>query len=163
VYENLDAAPRFFLTTDVRPYTSTVDFEHQIFSQNFQPGKTVLVASKDKQTIPTLTPSQQTLNLLSYEPNQVKISVNTDTPKLLFISDTYDTGWNAIVNGKPATVYRADYAFRGVLVPAGKSTVLLTYQPKSFTVGLIVSFVAFIFTLIYYIGTYYITYRRKQS
>jgi hypothetical protein len=145
VYENLKAAPRYFLTSDVRPYESTVKFKHQFFAPDFQPEKTVLLDAQDYQSLPLLVPSQQSTHLISYSPNSVKISVNTETPKLLFLSDTYDTGWTVTINGKRTNVYRADYALRGVLVPAGESTVTFIYQPQSFRVGVAISIITLIF------------------
>lgn len=144
VYENLKASPRFFLTSDVRPYTGTVDFEHQFFATDFQPDITVLLEARDFLTLPTLIPSEHSENLISYLPNSIIIAVKTDTPKLLFLSDTFDTGWNATVNGKETKVFRADYTLRGVLVPAGESTVTFTYQPQSFRVGVVVSSITLI-------------------
>lgn len=55
----------------------------------------------------------------------------------LFLSDTYYPGWKVTLDRKPSPIYRANYAFRGAMVPAGKHTVTFTYQPNSFTVGII--------------------------
>jgi hypothetical protein len=141
IYENLLSAPRFFLTSDVRPYRNTADFESQFFAQNFQPDKTVLLALQDWNTFPHLDGSG-TAKLISYTPNSVKIAVRSDSQQLLFLSDTYDTGWTSSVNGKTTKVFMADYAFRAVLVPAGESTVLFTYQPRSFQTGIAISVIS---------------------
>ncbi len=157
VYENLKAAPRFFLTPDVRPYKNTVDFETQFFAGDFHPDKTVLVEQQDRNTIPTLS-GTGTAQLISYTPNVVKIAVQTDAMQLLFLSDTFDAGWTAAVNGKKTDVYKADYAFRAVIVPKGESTVVFTYAPKSFQAGVFVS----IITLLSFLG-YVIANARSQK
>lgn len=159
VYENLTASPRFFLTSDVRPYTSDADFERQFFAPDFQPGKTVLLETRDRNMLPPLT-GYGTARLISYTPNTVKIAVKTDSPQLLFLSDTYDTGWTARINGRPANVIKADYAFRAVLVPQGESVVVFTYEPKSFWAGIAISIITLFCFLCYSIAY---AYRQKNS
>ena len=56
---------------------------------------------------------------------------------LLVLSDEYYPGWSATVNGHHADVYATDVALRGVLVPAGRSTVELHYRPAPLRDGLV--------------------------
>jgi hypothetical protein len=151
VYENIPAAPRFFVTGDVRTYTDTQDFEHQFFATDFQPGKSVLIAQSERDTLPQLSALQGTASLISYTPNEVAITTATQGNQLLFLSDTYDNGWTATVNGKSATVLKADFSFRAVAVPKGESNVIFSYKPKSFSTGLAISALALIFTIAYFI------------
>lgn len=66
--------------------------------------------------------------ITSYTPNKVIISVDTDSPSLLLLTDNYYPGWKAFVNKKEVPIYRADYTFRSVGVPKGKSEVLFEYS-----------------------------------
>ena len=66
--------------------------------------------------------------IVSYTPNKVIISVSTEKPALLFLSDSYYPNWKAKVNGKEEKIYRADYTLRSVVVPSGKSTVEFYYR-----------------------------------
>jgi uncharacterized membrane protein YfhO len=43
------------------------------------------------------------------------------------------------VNGKLASILQADYLFRGVIVPAGRTTVDFDYAPASFRLGASIS------------------------
>ena len=167
IYENLDAAPRYFVTNDVRAYSDSSNFSKMFFAPDFQPAKTVLVSQDDFSFLPQFSSPPTVLGnftatLLSYEPNTVKIPINADTPAFLFLSDTWDNGWTATVNGKMTPVYKTDFAFRGVAIPEGSSTVVFTYQPKSFQTGVAVSSVALLATVLYFLGNY-VTGRRKQS
>ena len=69
-------------------------------------------------------------------------SVSLTQPGWVVISDTCYPGWAAYVDGQPAPLRCADYAFWAVAAPAGQHTVALRYRPLSFAVGLWVSFVA---------------------
>ena len=95
----------------------------------------------DQKTLPLLKPGLQTVTLTFYSPNSIQFIVKTNTTKLLFLSDTYDDGWKATVNGAQTKVYRTDYSFRGIIVPAGESIVTFNYQPQSFNIGVIVSLI----------------------
>ncbi len=159
IYENLKAAPRFFITWDVRPYKDTADFEKQFFAPDFRPNTTVLVSTDDRYSLPQFTKSGNDIKLVSYNPNTAEFLVSSKAPAFLFFSDTYDTGWTARVNGKPARIVKTNYAFRGVAVPAGESSVEFSYKPKSFETGLAVSAIALFMTTLYAI--YY--YKRRSQ
>ncbi len=152
IYENLDAAPRYFLTGDVRRYTDTQNFQTQFFDPAFNPARTILLDYRDFDRSPKLTnpPKVHDAQLVTYTPTRVEFRVTTNAQEFLFLSDTWDDGWTATVNGKETTVYKADFAFRAVLVPSGKSTVILRYEPKSFQTGLAVSAIALLLTCIYF-------------
>jgi uncharacterized membrane protein YfhO len=60
----------------------------------------------------------------------------------LFLSDAYYPGWNAYVDGVKTEIYRANYAFRAVHLPAGRHTVEFVYAPGSFTVAALISLAA---------------------
>ncbi|MBI5292089.1 MAG: YfhO family protein [Chloroflexi bacterium] len=58
------------------------------------------------------------------------------------LSDTFYPGWRVRVDGHPRPLFRADYTFRAVAVPAGTHTVEFEYAPLSFAVGLTISALA---------------------
>lgn len=73
--------------------------------------------------------------LVRYEDERVVIETAADGPRLLVLTDTDYPGWAATVDGVPAEIHRADYAFRAVFVAAGRHTVEFRYRPLSFRVG----------------------------
>jgi hypothetical protein len=60
-------------------------------------------------------------------------------PGMLVLTDTFDSGWEASVDGRSAPIHRVDYMLRGVPIGAGKHRVELRYRPTSYTVGLALS------------------------
>ena len=53
--------------------------------------------------------------------------------------DSYDPGWRAYVDGRRVPLLRANVAFRGVAVPAGRHVVEMVYRPPAALAGLVVS------------------------
>jgi uncharacterized membrane protein YfhO len=69
------------------------------------------------------------------------VEADVDRPGVLVLSEPYYPGWSATVDGKPAPLLRADYAFRGVALPAGKHTVEMRYRSRPTEIGLVFSVV----------------------
>jgi uncharacterized membrane protein YfhO len=59
-----------------------------------------------------------------------------ETPGLVVLADNWDKGWRAYWNGRPVPILRANYAVRGVVVPAGNGTLEFIYKPASLILGL---------------------------
>jgi hypothetical protein len=80
----------------------------------------------------------------SYDSQRVRITAETETPALLMLTDSNYPGWQVYVNGHPASLISADYLFRGVMLPAGKSVVEFDYEPRSFQLGMVISAVSLV-------------------
>ena len=77
--------------------------------------------------------------MVRYQSDAMEIEVNTGTEGVLFLSDPFYPGWRAEVDGKPAPILRANYAFRAIPVPAGSHRVTMTFRPASWYIGLGIS------------------------
>ena len=77
-------------------------------------------------------------------PDLVELSTTTSAPALLVLRDTYYRGWRAAVDGVEVPIWRTDYLFRGVEVPAGEHTVRFEFRPLSFRIGLVISVLAWL-------------------
>jgi hypothetical protein len=71
--------------------------------------------------------------------NQIRLEVVASDPAILVLNDTWARGWEASVNGVAAPVLRANYGYRAVLVPKGKSQVNFQYFPLPLIAGLTIS------------------------
>ena len=63
------------------------------------------------------------VQILKYSANEVKIRVKANKECFLVLTDNYHPIWECEVDGVPAKIYLADFAFRAVRVPAGEHTV----------------------------------------
>jgi hypothetical protein len=92
-----------------------------------------------------------------YSYNGSTMVVQTDRPALLVVSDSYAPGWSASVNGERADILIANYAFRAVHVPQGRSTVVFRYWPPGFIAGGVVSALSLMA-----IGLMCVTWRKRE-
>jgi len=80
--------------------------------------------------------------VLSYDkprPEELRIRVSTESPRVLVIPETTDGGWTAEGNGTPLPVFAANGAFLAVRVPAGNTRIVCRYVPPGFKTGLLLS------------------------
>jgi uncharacterized membrane protein YfhO len=66
------------------------------------------------------------------------------------IKQQFFPGWKATVSGQDSPIYRVNYLFQAIPIPAGSSTVVLKYQPRSLGLGALLSMVAMIALFIVY-------------
>jgi hypothetical protein len=67
------------------------------------------------------------------------MEVNATQDAMLLLADQMYPGWGATIDGKPAHIYRADYLFQAIFVPAGQHTVEFVYRPRSFRLGMLIT------------------------
>lgn len=77
--------------------------------------------------------------LVSETPQQLVFQTAYPSDGVLYVADTYYPGWEATIDGQPTPIYRANVGFRAVIVPLGSHTVVMTYAPLSFRVGVVIS------------------------
>ena len=141
VYANPGAFPHAWLIHDIRHVTQAqafallrdraVDFRRVALVEGGSPG----VAAPD----PGLPDSA---TITRYEPERIEIRVIAAADGVLVVSDTYSRGWHATVDGKSSTIYPTNLVLRGVPVPKGAHTVVLTYTAPWLRAGLIISVIA---------------------
>jgi hypothetical protein len=67
------------------------------------------------------------VDLSADDPHEISLRVDTASPGYVLINDKFDPDWQVEVNGKPATLLRADDLLRAVAVGSGTSDVELHY------------------------------------
>ena len=144
IWENKKALPRVYLASTYQQITDDQKIINTLFSSEFNRRETLILEEK-----PQLAPEAGAgeAQILRYTPNEVTIGVRTSVPKLLFLSDVFDPGWRAWIGKTETKIYRADFDFRAVAVPAGESTVRLVYYPQSIRWGILGSFASLLVLL----------------
>jgi hypothetical protein len=77
-----------------------------------------------------------------FEANRAAILVESPAPAMVLISQAYYHNWQGAVDGKPAPIWRANYAFQALQIPAGRHKLTLVYKDNLFQVGMILAVLA---------------------
>jgi Bacterial membrane protein YfhO len=114
-------------------YTVMEDAEFQSQLGRFNPFEQVALA-------PTSTPlppagkkdyPHRPATLAERTTNLTRVQVDAPAPGVLVVLDPWFPGWSAQVDGKPAPLLRADYAFMAIPLDAGRHEVTLRYFPTT--------------------------------
>lgn len=136
VYENREAAPRAFLTHSVYRADDATALE-RLRAADF--GGEIFIADGPELPGDTGQGLFERATIIVSEPERVVVEVKADFDAYLVLTDAWDPGWMALVDGTPVPVERADVILRAVRVSAGTHRVEFLYHPRSVYMGLILS------------------------
>lgn len=96
------------------------------------------------------------LNIIEYKKdNYIKGSINVTSDKTtLFTSIPYDKGWKVLVDGKKVKYDNILSAFIGVDLTEGEHIIEFKYVPRGLIIGLIISIISLITSIVYIKKTY---------
>jgi len=154
VYENEDYLPRAFVVPRAKVIADAQQRAEEL--KHFDPLEYVIL-EEEVQGIRDRGQETRVIShplITGYTINEVFIDVETAEEGWLVLADSYFPGWKAYVRplgageGEEieAPIYRADGNFRAVPLPGGAHTVRFKYAPRSFQLGLFVSFIAGVVT-----------------
>jgi hypothetical protein len=87
------------------------------------------------------TDSSDAISLTSYQPNALSYTSKSSANRLVIFSEIwYPKGWNAYIDGQPASHLRANYVLRAMVIPAGEHKIEFRFEPKVYLVGEKISF-----------------------
>jgi hypothetical protein len=136
-YRNDAALPRAFVVHRATVAADQEDAWQRIHEPGFEPVTTVIL--EGGQPLQVQDAGEAAVQVVRYAPDAVEIEVDSPAEGYLVLSDPYYPGWRATVDGEPATILRADYAFRAVAVPAGPHRVTMAFRPGTWYAGLAIS------------------------
>jgi hypothetical protein len=146
VYENTLAYPRAYFADAVQGMTDASAVRRAVIADGFDGRKLALVEAEHVPMLPAPR-GEDAVTMTSWSANRLSFSCTTATARFLVLSEMYFPGWQARVDGVSTPIYRTNYLFRGIVVPAGQHTVTFDYRPRSVLVGAAISGVSLLFVL----------------
>jgi hypothetical protein len=70
---------------------------------------------------------------------RIRVTCSADAPAVLVLSQTAYPAWKAYIDNQPATLWRANYAFQALQVPAGSHEVVFAYDDGKLKLGALLS------------------------
>ena len=100
--------------------------------------------------------SLATITMNSYKPNHLKYTSNNPNSGLAVFSEMYYAdGWNAFIDGKKVSYFRADYALRAMEIPSGKHSIEFKFEPQVVKTGSTIALISSILMLLLLLGGVY--------
>jgi hypothetical protein len=108
--------------------------------------------------------SLATIKLTEYRANYLKYASSAKTEQLAVFSEVYyDKGWQAYIDNKPVSHFRADYLVRAMRVPAGNHTIEFKFHPASYYTGEKVALASSLILILLIAGTTYMEWKKSRK
>jgi hypothetical protein len=119
-----------------------------LFDPRFDPRQTAIVEEGE-----ALRPSGEITNggsvrLVSRSGSRFRLAVTSPSRALLVLSQSFERGWRAQVDGRPSPILRTNLAFQGILLESGKHEVDLEYRPRGLREGVGLALAGILATLL---------------
>jgi hypothetical protein len=155
IYRNPNVLPRAWLVHAAEVIPNDDAQLARLARADFDPAAVAILPSPAPSVSAPAAP--EPVPVVTYAPNRAEVHASVAAPAVLMLSDAYSDDWRATVDGQPATLYRANYAFRGIWLPPGDHTVVFSYRPRAFLIGGTISRVALLG-----LGTYGVLHWRRR-
>ncbi|MCX7930441.1 MAG: YfhO family protein, partial [Chlorobi bacterium] len=162
VYANPAALPRaFFVRHVVR--ARDVDILEHLRKGDFNPRDTVFV---EKEIAEAVAPpdSGGAAELVERSFHHQRYRVRATGTNILFISEIYyPVSWKALIDGAEVPVYKANFAFRAVVIPPGEHTLEFRFISPAFERGKSISMASTVLVLLLGAGTLWQAWRQRGN
>lgn len=100
----------------------------------------------------------------SYDIHNITIEAEASGNNLLFVSEVFYPDWKVYIDGQPAEILKANYLFRGVVVPKGKHKIEFKFEPQTYYTGKNISMATnFVLVAIFVVAIGGIFLKRRKS
>ncbi|HEY1253076.1 MAG TPA: hypothetical protein VGH97_17985 [Thermoanaerobaculia bacterium] len=83
----------------------------------------------------TFAGKSEVLAIQRPSPEEIRVRVRCDDPRVLVLPETDDGGWTARAKAGPLATFRLNGAFLGIRVPAGETAIVCRYAPPGIRAG----------------------------
>ena len=132
--------PRYYFADQMVAIAGREDFVSQLAQGNWTPHSAYVEGE-------AFVPAAGSVRVLSEEPAEIALQANATGRAFLVVSIAAHRYWSATLDGKAASLRRANVGFQGLEIPAGAHQILLTYHNPLILPSLVASLVAMLVCL----------------
>jgi len=138
------------LTGGQKPvFGSDQTIRQMLASTNFDPRTQVCLPLETKSSVTATNPARVKITPEFFSAQRIEATVETPAPAMVVAAQTYYHPWRAYVDGKPASLLRANFAFQALEVPGGSHHLELVYVDRKFYFGALISLITLAGCLIF--------------
>ncbi len=134
VYEYHDFLERAWFPGEVAVATAEQEIIEQLMKPSYDPSAVVYIPEEYRAD--SLSGGGGRVLESAWQPDHIRLEVETGQPALLVVSEIYyPAGWVARIDGGETPIYPMNTILRGVMVPPGRHTVTLDFEPADLRWG----------------------------
>ena len=140
LYENPDAMPWFYAVPAARVMTREEEIVNSLRSGEVDLRTEVIIEKPAPVELAARAPQDDPparIEQLLYDPagGLIQLEVECSSPSMLVLSENHHPNWGATVDGIESEVYRANYVWQAVFVPAGAHKVEFLYRSATVSIS----------------------------
>lgn len=144
LFEYKDYMPRFYMVGKAKYLESDEKLLEELSNPAFDPMQEVLISGRDVlepniRLLEKMNREDWRIHVSRYSPNHIEVNTFSKKDGWLVLSDTYYKGWTGFIDGKTATIMRANYDFRALYLPKGNHSVNFIFKSDYFYYGLAIT------------------------
>ena len=176
VYENTRALPRAWIAHRSEVIDAPTDCLDRLFCPSFdRAGTIILEAPFDFGTLPPVpletageSDLHEQVKITRYASSVVELEAVLDSSGFVVLSDLFDPGWKATVQGRDWPILRVDHALRAIPLPRGGTPeqpfrIRLNYDPPGYRPGLWCALVAGLLLLVLFLHPWVTAHRAPAA
>jgi hypothetical protein len=113
-----------------------------LFDPGFDPSRVVYLPEAARPEVHATNSARAQITATVVSNQRVACDVDADAPAMVVVAQSYYHPWRAYVDGHATPLWRANYAFQALEVPAGRHQVTLVYEDQLFIFGCVLSLVS---------------------
>lgn len=140
VLENADALPRAWVVHEARQAAAN-EILPLLASGDVDPATTALLEAPPPplQEPESIAADAESARVVVQEPDFMVVEASVAADGLLLLSQIWDPGWTATIDGQSVPISQANYIFSAIPLRPGDSTIELRYTPPFLWPGLAIS------------------------
>jgi hypothetical protein len=135
VFQNLNELPYIWLSTNYHVVNDRDEVIKILESDDAQ-GEGLIVVDSSPEFESSKDKVSYKIGEIKKMFNEINFDITSDKRALLFLSESYQSGWRAYVNGEETKIFESNYLFQSIQVPEGTVHVKFLYDPTSFKIGM---------------------------
>lgn len=161
---NTGVLSRAQVITDVIPVSSGEEAFAAIHASGFDPARQVVLPREALDTPDTSETSAAParVTFIRRAPHELVLDAQAPAPAYLVLPEVFYPGWVATVDGAPAQIWQANFAFRAVPLQAGNHRVVMRFEPDSWKTGAAISLITLAGLGAFFIGLWLLARNRRS-
>ena len=136
------------VTCGQQPVFATDADALEAVTTSFEPRTHTYLPESVRQECAVTGAGEARLGSLKVSAQRISCVVQCDQPTLVVVAQSFHRNWKASVDGAASPLWRANYAFQAVQVPAGRHELVLEYRDRNLLIGSGITAVALLVCLV---------------
>jgi len=136
------------VTCGQQPVFATDAEALEAVTTNFEPRTHTYLPQNVREQCTATGAGEARLDSLKMSAQRISCVVQCDQPTLVVVAQSHHRNWKASVDGVASPVWRANYAFQAVQVPAGRHELTLEYRDRHLLAGAVITMAALVICLV---------------